>query len=39
MKKVFKFIFITIMFILSLSIFNQVMTFIGKGGKKMAKLF
>ncbi len=39
MKKIFKFIIIAILFLLSLTLFNQVVTFIGKGGKgQMAKL-
>ena len=39
MKKIFKFIIIAILFLLSFALFNQVVTFIGKSGKsQMAKL-
>jgi len=39
MKKIFKFIVIAILFVLSLTLFNQVVTFFGKGTKcQMAKL-
>jgi hypothetical protein len=38
MKKVFKFIIIAILFLLSLTLFNQVVAYIGKGKGQMAKL-
>ncbi|MDF2905496.1 MAG: hypothetical protein K0R34_817 [Herbinix sp.] len=39
MKKVIKFIIIIILFLLSFTLFNQVIAYMGKGGKsQMAKL-
>jgi hypothetical protein len=39
MKKIFKFIIIAILFLLSFTLFTQVVAFIGKGSKsQMAKL-
>jgi hypothetical protein len=39
MKKIFKFIMIAVLFILSLALFTQVVTLFGKGSKcQMAKL-